>query len=144
MPAQPRHGFTEFHCLAWRDGPKMMLMATWRRQVPVVLLVIWLAGSACDDKPAPPSTPGPSETFTAADGTRFGVQVMFTGLEVPWSLAFTSDDRLFFTERPGRVRIVRSGTLLPAPALTIGDVSASGESGALGLVLHPGFATNHF
>ena len=118
-------------------------MATLR-QILVVLLVIWLAGSACDDKPSPPSTPAPTETFTAADGTRFGVRVMFTGLEVPWSLAFTPDDRLFFTERAGRVRIVRNGTLLPTPALTIGDISASGESGALGLTVHPGFATNHF
>ena len=121
----------------------MVPMATLR-QIPVVLLVIWLAGSACDDKPSPPSTPAPTETFTAADGTRFGVRVMFTGLEVPWSLAFTPDDRLFFTERAGRVRIVRNGTLLPTPALTIGDVSASGESGALGLTVHPAFATNHF
>jgi glucose/arabinose dehydrogenase len=121
----------------------MVFMATWR-QVPVILLVIWLAGGACGDKPAPPSTPAPTETFTAADGTRFAVQVMFSGLEVPWSLAFTPDDRLFFTERPGRVRVVRNGALLPTPALTIADISASGESGALGLALHPGFAANHF
>lgn len=115
-----------------------------RRQFPVVLLVMFLAGGACDDKPSPPSTPGAGETFTASDGTRFGVQVMFTGLEVPWSLAFTGDDRLFFTERPGRVRVVQGGRLQPAPALTISDISASGESGALGLALHPAFATNHF
>jgi glucose/arabinose dehydrogenase len=126
-----------------RAGPRMMRMLL-RRQFHVVLLAIWMAGSACGDKPTPPSTPTPGETFTAADGTRFSVQVMFTGLEVPWSLAFTTDDRLFFTERPGRVRVVQGGRLLPAPALTIGDISASGESGALGLTLHPGFATNHF
>jgi glucose/arabinose dehydrogenase len=108
---------------------------------------MWLAGAACDDKTSPPQMtppPAPSETFTAADGTRFGVQVMFSNLEVPWSLAFSPDDRLFFTERPGRVRVVRNGSLVATPALTVGDVSASGESGALGLVLHPSFATNHF
>jgi len=121
----------------------MMPMARWR-QFPVILLVIWLAGGACDEKPSPPSTPTPTETFTAADGTRFSVQVMFTGLEVPWSLAFTPDDRLFFTERLGRVRVVRNGKLVPGPALTLSDVSAAGESGALGLALHPAFASNHF
>ncbi len=122
------------------------LLGIVRRQFPVVVLVAWLAGSACDDKTPPPSTPAPtpSETFTAADGTRFAVQVMFGGLEVPWSLAFSPDGRLFFTERAGRVRVVRNGAVLPAPALVISDISASGESGALGLALHPGFATNHF
>src|SRR5262245_41129069 len=121
----------------------MSCMTTWR-QLLVVLLVIWLAGGACDDKSTPPSMPTLTEIFTASDGTRFAVQVMFTGLEVPWSLAFTLDDRLFFTERSGRVRVVRGGKLVAAPVLTLSDVSAAGESGALGLVLHPAFASNHF
>jgi len=122
----------------------MVLRRPFRVVLRVMCLAIGLAGGACGDKPKPPSTPAPGETFTAGDGTRFAVQVMFTNLEVPWSLAFTADDRLFFTERPGRVRVVQGGRLLPAPALTISDISASGESGALGLVLHPAFATNHF
>jgi aldose sugar dehydrogenase len=122
------------------------MVAIIRRQAPVLAVIVWLAGAACDDKPSPPSTPEPtpSETFTASDGTRFAVQVMFSNLEVPWSLAFTPDGRLFFSERPGRVRVVRNGTLLPAPALTVTDIAATGESGALGLVLHPAFASNHF
>jgi hypothetical protein len=74
-----------------REVKRMMRMVTvLRRQFPVIAFAIWLAGGACDDKPSPPSTPGPTETFNAADGTRFGAPVMFTGLDVPWSLAFTS------------------------------------------------------
>jgi len=121
------------------------MIAIARRQFPVIVLTMYLAGAACgNDNPSPPNTPGPTETFTAADGTRFGTEVLFTNLEVPWSLAFAPDDRLFFSERPGRVRVVRAGSLLPAPALVVSDVAASGESGALGLVLHPAFASNHF
>jgi aldose sugar dehydrogenase len=102
---------------------------------------------ACDDNPqssnnGPPPT---GQVFTAAsDDTRFVAQVMVTGLEVPWSLAFAPDGRLFVAERPGRVRIVQGGQLLAAPALTLADVAAVGEAGLLGLALDPDFASTRF
>ena len=34
------------------------------------------------------------------------VETVVTDLQVPWSLAFAPDGRLFVTERPGRVRVV--------------------------------------
>lgn len=92
--------------------------------------------------PAPAPTPPPAEVFTAADGTRFSVEVFITNLEVAWSLAFTPDGRLFLTERPGRVRIVQFGQLLSQPALVLNDTASLGESGVLGLALHPRFAEN--
>jgi aldose sugar dehydrogenase len=64
-------------------------------------------------------------------------------LEVPWAIGFAPDGRMFVTERPGRVRVIQGGRLLPDPALTLGDVSASGESGLLGMALHPQFTQNH-
>ena len=85
-----------------------------------------------------------AEVFTAADGTRFRVEVTATGLDVPWALAFAPDGRLFVTERPGRVRIIENGVLLPEPALTLTDVYARVEAGALGLALHPQFAQNRY
>jgi aldose sugar dehydrogenase len=96
------------------------------------------------DTPGPPPGPAPIETFTTGDGTRVAVQVLATGLQIPWALAFAPDGRLFVTERPGRVRIVQNGTLLAAPALTLPDVFTSGESGILGIAVHPQFASNHF
>jgi glucose/arabinose dehydrogenase len=97
-------------------------------------------------EPPPAGPPGgfPVTTFTAGDGTRFGVQVLVTGLQIPWSLAFAPDGRLFITERPGRVRVFASGQLQMEPALVLTDVFTSGESGILGLALHPDFASNHF
>ena len=96
--------------------------------------------------PAPAPTPSPSPvppqqgTFTTQDGVRFRVEVVVTNLEFPWSLAFAPDGRLFFTERPGRVRIVDPGTGTSEVALTLDDVSAQGEGGGLGLALDPNFA----
>jgi aldose sugar dehydrogenase len=119
--------------------------AVWR-QLPVVLLIVGLAGAACGDdrSPEPPTSPPPSEVFTAADGTRYTVEVVLTNLEVPWSLAFAPDGRLFITERPGRVRIAQNGALLPQAALTVSDVAATGEAGVMGVALHPGFSSNRF
>jgi glucose/arabinose dehydrogenase len=73
---------------------------------------------------------------------RVGVQVLATRLVIPWALAFAPDGRLFLTERPGRVRILQDGSLVPQPALTLTDVFTTGESGVMGLALHPSFASN--
>ena len=67
-----------------------------------------------------------------------------TGLDAPWGLAFAPDGRLFVTERPGRVRIIENGVLLPEPALTLTDVNAQTEAGALGLAVHPQFEQNRY
>jgi glucose/arabinose dehydrogenase len=119
----------------------------------VALLVSLLGcGGSGDPTPDPSPTPEPPPgggppggfpiaTFTAADGTRFGVQTLVTGLQIPWSLAFAPDGRLFITERPGRVRIYQGGQLIAEPALTLPDVFTNGESGVLGLALDPAFAS---
>ena len=97
---------------------------------------------ACNSKP--PDTPASGEVFTASDGTRFGVEVVATGLEVPWSLAFAPDGRLFVTERPGRVRVIENGQLLEQPALVVDDVYAVGEAGLLGFAFDPDVARNGY
>ena len=115
----------------------------------VLCLQLAACGSSSDssrppETPAPGPTPAPSDIFTASNGTRFGVQVLATGLEIPWAMAFAPDGRLFFTERPGRVRIFQNNQVLPEPALTLTGLHTDGESGLLGLALHPSFATNGF
>jgi glucose/arabinose dehydrogenase len=42
------------------------------------------------------------------------------------------------------VRVIESGKLRPAPFFTVPDVELSGESGLMGMTLHPNFAENHF
>jgi glucose/arabinose dehydrogenase len=114
-------------------------------QVLTLLFIVVAAGAACDDSPAPDPGPAPpGEVVTAADGTRFAVEVVAQNLEIPWALAFTPDGRLFVTERPGRVRVFQSGQVLAAPALVLTDVAAVGEGGLLGIAVHPDFANNHF
>ena len=80
-------------------------------------------------------SPGPT-------ATSFRVETVVSGLEVPWSIVWAADGRMFFTERPGRIRVYENGKLRPEPVLTIPDVEQSGESGLMSMALHPQFASN--
>jgi len=111
----------------------------------IVIVGQVLQPQACGSKPQPPaSDQAITNQFTTSDGIRLGVQTIVSNVEVPWSLAFAPDGRLFFTERPGRVRVVQADQLVAAPALVLSDVRAVGEGGLLGITLHPQFASNHF
>lgn len=124
--------------------------------VPTVLLVgVILAQSTqvqdCRQDPpsttpppaTPPSTGTPqTDVFTTRDGARVRVDVVAANLDVPWSMAFAPDGRLFVTERGGRVRILNLAAGTSELALTLDDVFAQGEAGALGIALDPDFGTS--
>jgi len=74
-----------------------------------------------------------------------GLQVVATGLRAPWAIDFASDGRIFFTERPGRIRVIQNGRVLPQPWATLPVTEQPGsEWGLLGLALDPEFTANHF
>lgn len=60
----------------------------------------------------------------------------------PWSMAFLPNGDMLVTERPGRLRIVRKGKLLPNPVEGVPTVYARGQGGLLDVVPHPNFAAN--
>ncbi len=64
------------------------------------------------------------------------------GLVQPWAMTFLPGGDLLVTERPGRLRIVRGGKLLPTPVTGVPEVFARGQGGLLDVVAHPNFATN--
>ena len=65
------------------------------------------------------------------------------GLEHPWSMAWLPGGDLLITERPGRLRIVRHGRLLPDPVTGVPEVFARGQGGLFDVVPHPDFSVNH-
>ena len=100
---------------------------------------VWADASATNENAADfPAVPA-SKNLPA-----MRVETVATNLEVVWSMAFAADGRMFFTERPGRVRVFENGKLRAAPLFTVPDVEPSGESGLMGMTLHPNFAENHF
>src|SRR5260370_20478940 len=64
-------------------------------------------------------------------------------MEVVWSIVWTPDGRMIFTERKGRVRVRENGKLREARLFTVPDVEPGGESGVMSVALHPEFASNH-
>lgn len=73
---------------------------------------------------------------------KFKVETVATGLEVVWSIVFAPDGRIFVAERPGRIRIIENGKLQEKPLFVVSDVEPGGESGLMGLTLHPNFKEN--
>ena len=63
-------------------------------------------------------------------------------LEVPWSLAWLPGGDMLVTERPGRLRIVRNGALLPDSVLGVPEVFAEGQGGLFEVLPHPNFTDN--
>lgn len=70
------------------------------------------------------------------------VEPVVENVEVPWSIAFTSPERMIFTERTGKLRVVNNGQLSAEPLITFSEVSQTGEEGLMGLTLHPDYQNN--
>jgi aldose sugar dehydrogenase len=99
-------------------------------------------GVACSQ---PPDGRGAGEVQSSTQSkTNFKIEKVAGGLEVPWSIVWTPDGRMIFTERPGRVRVMEKGTLNPKPLFVVSDVESSGETGLMSVALHPQFSSNHF
>ena len=112
----------------------MKLIFFLTKTVFSILLLTNLACADADESnlPLPAGTP------------KMRVDTVATNLEIVWSMRFAPDGRMFFTERPGRVRVFENGKLRTASLFTVPDVELSGESGLMGMALHPMFADNRF
>ncbi len=94
--------------------------------------------------------PDADRTFrTAQHDFRLEVVAM---LQHPHSMAFTPEGDMLITERPGRLRLVRKGQLLPTPVAGLPEVLFLGngataqdgreQAGLRDVLLHPDFAAN--
>jgi len=108
-------------------------------------LIVLLFNIACADSSTAVASDADSPVVPASkELPKFRVETVAANLEIVWSIVFAPDGRMFFTERPGRVRVVENGKLRAVPFFTVPDVELSGESGLMGMTLHPKFAENHF
>lgn len=70
------------------------------------------------------------------------VEVVSTGLENPWSLAFIDGGRMLVTERPGRLRVVQPDGTLGAPLQGLPKIDVGGQGGLLDVVADSRFERN--
>lgn len=83
--------------------------------------------------------PAPAQPVFETSAGPVLAEVVVTGLEHPWAMAFLPDGGLLVTERPGRLRIVRDG-VAGAPVAGVPEVFARGQGGLLDVALSPDFA----
>ena len=72
----------------------------------------------------------------------FRIETLIQGLAHPWSMAWMPNGDMLIAERPGRLRLVQNGHLVPDPLPGIPDVLAAGQGGLLDVCLHPQFVQN--
>ena len=65
-----------------------------------------------------------------------------TGISNPTAMVISPDGRIFVSQQTGALRVIKNGTLLTQPFLTL-NVNSSGERGLLGIAFDPNFASNN-
>ena len=88
-------------------------------------LVFFIRQQAAASKGKPELQVDPEGHVVKSERQTVKLEVVAKGLETPWGIAFLPDGRMLVTERPGRLRIVEKGQLLPAV-----DRNADGVDGA--------------
>jgi glucose/arabinose dehydrogenase len=109
-----------------------------KRLIYILLTVAVLSLGCQNNMPREPA----AAAIQANEEARFRVETVAENLAVPWAIAFAPDGRIFFTERPGRVRVIEQGRLRPEPLATIAEVASASEAGLMDMKLHPQFAQN--
>ncbi|WP_052733144.1 PQQ-dependent sugar dehydrogenase [Hymenobacter terrenus] len=90
------------------------------------------------------SAQNPALTTFPVGTTTVTASAVATNLNVVWEIVWGPDNFLWVTERFGRISRVNPATGQVLPLLTLPDVTPVGESGLLGMVLHPQFATSPY
>ncbi|MBD2724677.1 PQQ-dependent sugar dehydrogenase [Hymenobacter armeniacus] len=103
------------------------------------VLAAW-AGAA----PLAAAGQAPALSTFAVGATTVTVSAVATNLDVVWELVWGPDNFLWATERYGRISRINPTTGQVLPLLTLPDVTTVSESGLLGMVLHPQFATSPY
>jgi glucose/arabinose dehydrogenase len=115
-----------------------------RTRSGVILAVVLMAGCTAESSGAPPGPPpsAAAGSSVAAAAPALDVTVVVDGLDHVWDVAQAPDGTLLVDERSGGfTAVLPDGTVREVQA-DFDDLFARGETGLMGLVLDPGFATN--
>jgi aldose sugar dehydrogenase len=97
------------------------------------------AGAA--PEPSRAVTPPPQPAKVVKSG--YKVTEIAKGLDHPWSMAFLPDGSILVTERVGRLRLIKGGSLQSEPIAGVPAVHTGSQAGLFDIVLHPKFAENN-
>lgn len=84
-----------------------------------------------------------SRTYYAAHHN-YRVVPVADDLVQPWSMAWLPNGDMLVTEKPGRLRVVRDGRLLPEAVPGVPEVFYNGQGGLFDVLPHPDFNDNRW
>lgn len=70
------------------------------------------------------------------------INVIAEGLEVPWAIDLLDANTALITEKPGRIRVVQNGKMIPRPVEGLPPVLNEGQGGLLDVAADPDYAKN--
>jgi glucose/arabinose dehydrogenase len=132
------------------------------KKIIAIIIILILAGSAyyiadylaLTKKPITQKvilqTPNTStDSNSSSDSTqvkevKYKVEIYAENIFVPWSISFTSPDRMLVTERSGAIREIINGKVNPKPLVTFPEASTISEEGLMGLAVDPDYQTNKY
>ncbi|MEL7546598.1 MAG: PQQ-dependent sugar dehydrogenase [Pseudomonadota bacterium] len=107
------------------------------------LMVMILQISITAGTPSFAETPGfGSATPYPVEG--YNTEIVASGLDTPWSIAWLPNGDMLITERHGALRLVRHGELLEQTIPGIPPVLAHSQAGLFEVVPHPNFTENRW
>ena len=96
----------------------------------------WPQGAANTDYQA--AMPGQTRAEAMDSGVTLKEEPLVEGLEHPWAVALLPDGGALITERPGRLKLYKDGTVTEVTGIP--EVSADGQGGLLDVAVSPDFA----
>jgi glucose/arabinose dehydrogenase len=104
-------------------------------------LVAYIRTRGATLKGRPAFVADPDNQVIKSEKQTFKIEIVARGIETPWGLAFLPDGRLLVTERPGRLRIIDKGQVLPA-VTGLPKVWEKQDGGMFDVEVHPQYARN--
>jgi glucose/arabinose dehydrogenase len=93
---------------------------------------------------AGPVAAGERHDVVPAAAAPFTVEVIAAGLEYVWGIAFLPDGSMLVTEKPGRMRRIRTDGSVSAPIAGLPRVAYENQGGLLDVAIHPDFTGNRW
>jgi glucose/arabinose dehydrogenase len=84
-----------------------------------------------------------NQTAYAAPPAGFSDKLVAAGLDLPVTMEFAPDGRLFVSEKDGALRVIKDGALLEQPFATLA-ANSEGERGLQGIAFDPDFDRNGY
>src|ERR1700684_4333680 len=110
-------------------------MRIWTHIFAWLFTALIAAVASASDSAIPPA-PQPAREIRSG----YKVVEIAKGLVHPWSMAFLPDGSMLVTERVGRLRLIKGGSLQAEPIGGVPAVHTGSQAGLFDVVLHPNFA----